>query len=112
MKIIFTLPSAFTNSNPKAPKVHLAFVEWYTRPHLSPDAASLLYEVKKQREKGSNEVVGQIIYLSDIRHSVQLMPKFGRQNTNLEWKSHTILDECESFYINNMGSHYTYQSVY
>lgn len=112
MKVIFTLPNTFTSAFTNAPKQHFAFVDWFTRPRADPDSASLMFEVKKQRELGNSEIVGQIIPLSDIRHSVQLCPNFGRQSVNKDWKAETVLDEADSFYINNWGSLHTYQSVY
>ncbi|TDL30231.1 hypothetical protein BD410DRAFT_709709, partial [Rickenella mellea] len=112
VRIIFTLPTSFTNFVKHAPTEHLVYVEWFTRPCSEPDEASLLYEVKKQRETGTGEIVGEIIKLTDIRHSIQLFPKCGSKPINKAWTSATVLDQCESFYINNMGSLRTYQSVY
>ncbi|TDL13853.1 hypothetical protein BD410DRAFT_734778, partial [Rickenella mellea] len=112
VRIIFTLPTSFTNLVKHAPTEHLVYVEWFTRPRSEPDEASLLYEVKKQRETGTGEIVGAIIKLTDIRHSIQLFPKCGSKPIDKSWTSATVLDQCESFYINNMGSLRTYQSVY
>ena len=76
-----------------------------------PDSVSKLYKVRKQRESGNAEIVGEVVLLSSIRQIIQLIPKFG-QKANLSWTSMTVLDECEEFYINNFGSLCTYQSVY
>ncbi|KAH8108645.1 hypothetical protein DFH11DRAFT_1516581, partial [Phellopilus nigrolimitatus] len=112
VKVIFSLPKVFTDAAPHAPEEHLAFVEWFTRPRAEPDTASKLYEVRKQKEIGTGELTGQIISLTEIRHSVQLVPNFGHSRANQSWKPSNVLDDCESFYINNMGSLHTYQSVY
>lgn len=70
-----------------------------------------MYEVKKQRETGNAEIVSEVVSLSSIRQSIQLIPKFGSK-ANREWTSETVLDKCESFYINNWGSLRTYQIIY
>ncbi|KAH8094594.1 hypothetical protein DFH11DRAFT_1555464 [Phellopilus nigrolimitatus] len=56
VKVIFSLPKVFTDAAPHAPKEHLAFVEWFTRPRAEPDTASKLYEVRKQKEIGTGEL--------------------------------------------------------
>ena len=44
----------------------------------APDSVSKLFEVRKQREAGNAEIVGEVIYLSAIRQSIQLIPVFGQ----------------------------------
>ena len=110
--MIFTLPQSYLDDNPTAPKGHLIFLDWFSKPRNSADEASKLYEVQKQRERGNAELVGEVIPLSSVRQSVQLIPKFGRQNVDKTWTSETVLDVCESFYINNWGSVHTYQAIY
>lgn len=111
VRVIFTLPTSFTESNTKAPKEHLVYVEWFKTVRNTPDSVSKLFEVRKQREAGNAEIVGEVVYLSAIRQSIQLIPVFG-QKANRNWTSETVLDQCEEFYINNFGSLRTYQSVY
>ena len=82
------------------------------KPHANPESSSLMYEVKKQRQVGTGEVVGEVMKLTSICDSIQLIPKCGAKPINTSWTSSTILDVCESFYIDNMGSLCTYQSVY
>ena len=106
------MPTSFTESNTKAPKEHLVYVEWFKTVQNAPDSVSKLFEVRKQCEAGNAEIVGEVVYLSTaIRQSIQLIPVFG-QKANRNWTSETVLDQCEEFYINNFGSLRTYQSVY
>ena len=111
VRVIFTLPTGFTETNVRAPKEHLVYVEWFRTVRNAPDSVSKLFEVRKQREAGNAEIVGEVVYLSAIRQSIQLIPVFG-QKANRNWTSETVLDQCEEFYINNFGSLRTYQSVY
>lgn len=89
----------------------MVFVEWFKTLRNEPDSISKLYEVRKQRESGNAEIVGEVVPLSAVRQSIQLIPKFGKK-VNREWTSEMVLDQCEEFYINNFGSLRTFQSVY
>ena len=109
--MVFTLPERFTTLNSNAPQEHLVYVEWFRTIRHEPDSISRLYEVRKQHESGNAEIVGEVVPLSTIRQSIQLIPKFG-ERVNREWKSETVFDQCDECYINNYGSLHTYQSVY
>jgi hypothetical protein len=67
-----------------------------------------MYEVKKQRKVETGEVVSEVMELTSICDSIQLIPTCGAKPINTSWTSSTILDVCESFYIDNMGSVCTY----
>ncbi|KAJ3968323.1 hypothetical protein EV361DRAFT_777217, partial [Lentinula raphanica] len=53
---------------------------------------------------------GAIIPLSDIRQSCMLVP--GKSSWDRSWNSDNILDECSSFFVNNLQSKYSYQTIY
>ena len=111
MHVIFTLPESFTEISGKATKEPLIYVEWFKTVGNVTESTSNMYEVRKQREAGNSEIVGEVVMLSKVRQSIQLTPVFG-QKVNRDWTSETVLDLCENFYINNFGDLRTYQSVY
>ena len=111
MRVIFTLPESFTEINGKATKEPLIYVEWFKTVGNATESTSNMYEVRKQRESGNSEIVGEVVMLSKVRQSIQLIPVFG-QKVNRDWTSETVLDLCDNFYINNFGDLCTYQSVY
>lgn len=56
---------------------------------------------------------GDIVPLSTIRQSCQLIPHLGASvEWPEEWKSNTILDACDTFLLNNWSSKYTYQTIW
>ena len=92
VRVIFTLPTGFTESKIRAPKEHLVYVEWFRTVRSATDSVSKLFEVRKQREAGNAEIVGEVVYLSAICQSIQLTPVFG-QKANHNWNSETVLDQ-------------------
>ena len=93
MRVIFTLPESFTEINGKATKEPLIYVEWFKTVGNVTESTSNMYEVRKQRESGNSEIVGEVVMLSKVRQSIQLIPVFG-QKVNRDWTSETVLDLC------------------
>ena len=54
---------------------------------------------------------GEVIELSSLSRPCQLIPNF-RKDAPRGWASETVLDQCNSFYINNFVDHLTYQTIY
>jgi hypothetical protein len=51
--------------------------------------------------------------LKAIRQSCQLIPHMGPNVTwPSSWKSHTVLDLCSSFVLNNWASKFSYQTMW
>ncbi|KAJ3826366.1 hypothetical protein F5878DRAFT_525930, partial [Lentinula raphanica] len=111
LRVIFRLPQTVGLKKAPAswPKEHLAYVTWYSRFKSTPDPATGMYKIEPAI--ASNGVPqGAIIPLADIRQSCMLVPS--RTNWDSSWKSENILDECPSFFVNNLQTKYTYQTIY
>ncbi|KAJ3831121.1 hypothetical protein F5878DRAFT_677718 [Lentinula raphanica] len=117
LRVIFRLPHTVMDNRKglmvKAPtdwpREPLGYVTWYTRFKPAPDQATGMYRVEPAI--ASNGMPhGAIIPLSNIRQSCMLVP--GRMSWDKEWKSENILDECSSFFVNNLQTKYTYQTIY
>ncbi|KAJ3727562.1 hypothetical protein C8R42DRAFT_638742 [Lentinula raphanica] len=117
LRVIFRLPqmikdpdSGFPVKAPAHwPKEHLAYVTWYSRFKSSPDKATGMYKVEPSI--GSNGVpLGAVIPLSNIRQNCMLVPSKAVWDNH--WDSDNILDECSLFFVNNLQSKYTYQTIY
>ncbi|KAJ3725311.1 hypothetical protein C8R42DRAFT_576337 [Lentinula raphanica] len=115
LRVIFRLPTmvrdggALVKAPANWPKEHLAYVTWYTRFKSFPDTATGMYKVEPAI--GSNGVPqGAIIPLSDIRQNCMLVPS--KTSWDKHWDSDNILDECSSFFVNNLQTKYSYQTIY
>ncbi|KAJ3816192.1 hypothetical protein EV361DRAFT_813018, partial [Lentinula raphanica] len=114
LRVIFRLPQvvnvrAFQDQASHLPQEHLAYVTWYTRFKPAPDPATGMYRIEPAI--ASNGVPqGAIIPLSQVRQSCMLVPS--KSTWDKSWNSENILDECSSFFVNNLQTKYTYQTIY
>ncbi len=104
VKVIFSLPpfidgpGSSTQSPTVWPKIPLAYIEWYTRQGPTADKVHGMYRISKAVDNEGHSQ-GAIIPLSNIRQGCMLFPSFrGRVD---DWNSENVLDECNSFFINN-----------
>lgn len=115
VRVIFCLPSSvdrdgFSVSAPKYwPREHLAYITWYSRFHGVPDRITGMYRVEPALDS-SGKPRGSIIALSDIRQVCMLTPN--RTVWDDSWDTANILEKCQSFYVNNLQSKYSYQTIY
>ncbi|KAJ3834431.1 hypothetical protein F5878DRAFT_544828 [Lentinula raphanica] len=116
LRVIFQLPSEVYNNGrpskapPNWPKEHLAYITWYTRFKSSPDSSTGMYKVEPAFDSNGMPQ-GAIIPLSNIRQSCMLVPST-KTSWDKNWNSDNILDECSSFFVNNLQTKYTYQTIY
>ncbi|KAJ3753700.1 hypothetical protein EV360DRAFT_53021 [Lentinula raphanica] len=115
LRVVFRLPLTLIKNGFQVkvpahwPQEHLGYVTWFTRFKPSPDPATGMYRVEPSIS--SNGIPhGAIIPLSDIRQSCMLVP--GKSSWDRSWNSDNILDECSSFFVNNLQSKYSYQTIY
>ncbi|KAJ3963323.1 hypothetical protein EV361DRAFT_813481, partial [Lentinula raphanica] len=116
IRVIFRLPQTVLDKKdskveapPNWPQEPLAYVTWYTRFKSAPDTATGMYKVEPA--VASNGVPqGAIIPLSNIRQSCMLVP--GRATWDKGWKKDNVLDECSTFFVNNLQTKYAYQTIY
>ena len=79
---------------------HLAYVEWFSPLAPAPDPKHRMYKVTRTHQNGRR--YSSIIRADTILGSVHLFPRFGA-TTPREWNSFTVLDECNSFYVNSFA---------
>ncbi|KAG2747814.1 hypothetical protein P692DRAFT_20735841 [Suillus brevipes Sb2] len=113
LKIIFKLPSQVYGSvTPAWTKDPLAYVEWYAPLKPAAEDYHEMYLVKKCLSNADGFTPGQVISLSSIRQTCQLIPNFGRTALPIEWTSDSVLDRCDTFFLNCFTSKYAYQTLW
>lgn len=115
LRLIFTLPTTIfgaMDSPTYWPREPLAYIEWYAPLAGSADPDHGMYQVKKASLRKGGSLPGEIVLLSCVRQSCQLIPCFGSEAVPEEWKSGSVLDQCSKFWLNNWSSKYAYQSLW
>ena len=99
VRVMFQIPRRAINE--VAPSLdtspHLAYVEWFSPLAAAPDPKHRMYKVTRVTQNGHRSA--SIIRVDSILSSVHLFPRFGA-TTPQEWNTFTVLDQCNSFYIN------------
>ena len=111
IRVIFSLPksslqSLFRTRTDGIPK-HLVYVEWYMAFTQDPDPDSLLFKISPMRDRDGGRICS-IIPLANIRRSVHLIPKFGAVAPE-EWRSSTVLDMANVFFVNSFTDNHLYR---
>ena len=109
LRLIFTLPpkslpALFPRLMPPGP---LAYVEWFTA-FTTRDPIHGMYKVVKCMDVHGARLAS-IVEVSQIRRSCQLLPSFG-PSAPREWTSSTVLDECETFFVNPFTDQHMYMT--
>ena len=91
-----------------SPATFLAYVEWFSPLVAIPDAAHRMYQVSRMMKDG--EPCGGIIPVDWVLRSVHLLPCFGPVVPQ-QWSSFTVLDQCQTFYLNPFTDVYSYISL-
>ncbi|KXN84704.1 hypothetical protein AN958_12223 [Leucoagaricus sp. SymC.cos] len=89
---------------------YFAYVEWYT-PFLQSrlDPLSRLYKILPLMEQGHHKA--SIVPISYITQSIHLYLKFG-PFAPPKWKSASVLNDCNVFYVNPFSNRFPYSTVY
>ncbi|KAJ3826355.1 hypothetical protein F5880DRAFT_1631241 [Lentinula raphanica] len=85
---------------------HLAYVEWFSPFPANSDSNHRLYKVSHCEVEG-----GRLASIVDVRRlirSVHLFPRFGCI-ADRTWKSSTVLDDCQTFFVNTDSDRHMYQ---
>ena len=94
--IIFLLPSKYGSfTHP------LAYVEWFTLFH-SPVIDLRMYQVSRSTQSSCHHA--SIIPVTQIEHSIHLIPKFGRV-MNITLSVDDVLELCKTVYVNPYVCH-------
>ncbi|KAG1743380.1 hypothetical protein EDB19DRAFT_1894677 [Suillus lakei] len=107
VQVIFTLPpKSIPLLFPPTIRLptHLAYVEWFTLFSPAPDRNSGIYKVSRSLRGG--DTMASIVSIADIERSVHLIPRFGVM-AQREWTSDTVLEDCDSFWLNSYIDRYT-----
>ncbi|KAG1843444.1 hypothetical protein F4604DRAFT_1884612 [Suillus subluteus] len=108
VRVIFSLPSkSVPLLFPPTVEVptHFAYIEWFEPFTSAPDRHHGLYKLSRSLRGG--EKVASIVPLANIVRSVHLMPNFGAVVPR-EWTSDTVLDNCNTFWLNSYIDRYTF----
>lgn len=87
------------------PEEHHAYVEWFSKISGAPDRNHKMFKTMRLFRDGRR--AASIIPISRIRRSVHLFPKFG-QTAPRHWTSATVLEKCDTFYINPLSDRHSY----
>lgn len=119
VKVIFRLPLKIHNSVDHVPsswpKGPLAYVEWFTKPKQAAEDNHEMYAISKAPKRTDGTISCSFIPLGNIRQTCQLFPKYPTTKDLQQipkWTSDTVLDNCQSFFVNNWGSMYAYQTIW
>jgi hypothetical protein len=113
VRVIFRLPTEIEGLPvPKRwPKQPLAYIEWYAPLQKGPqNDQHLMYKVKK----GKPGEHGIIIPVTQIRQSCMLYPLFSAysKKETASWTHKTVLDDCDTFLLNNWASKHCYHTIW
>ena len=117
VKVIFTLPKTIVAPGThipapeRWPKGPLAYVEWYTRQATIAHKDHGMYQISKATDSNEQQQ-GTIIPLANIQQSCMLFPIFHGDVAERQWLPHNILDNANSFLVNNWLNKYFYQTVW
>ena len=111
VRVVFELPNQAISEvfrSLDTPPKHLAYVEWFTPIPATPDPKHGMYRVSRLTENGRRSA--SIIQVESIVRSIHLIPQFGPVMPQ-EWNSFTVMEFCNTFYINpfsNVQSYLTF----
>jgi hypothetical protein len=101
VRVVFQIPNAAIPKVFPLPETsvptHLAYVEWFSAMSTTTDPRHMMQKVSRLTRRGRR--CADIIPADLILGSVHLIPRFGRVVPH-EWNSFTVLEQCESFYLN------------
>jgi hypothetical protein len=109
VRVVFEIPNRVIQDIFPAPDTpppqHLAYVEWFSPIPVTRGSNHQLYRVTRLTRNGRQHA--SIIPVSSIVRSVHLFPIFGPRAPR-EWNTFTVLELCNSFYINPFSDRENY----
>ena len=109
VRVVFKIPEnsiklVFPSDDITRPN-HLAYIEWFTPTPATPDHVNHMYKVQRMVHDGARHA--SIIPVDAILCSVHLFPQLSA-NTAQEMDSSSILERCQTFYINPFSNWNSY----
>ncbi|EIW56974.1 uncharacterized protein TRAVEDRAFT_170977 [Trametes versicolor FP-101664 SS1] len=111
LRLVFKLPNVANETlfpGVLAPG-HLAYIERFT-PMVGPDPVHGLYKVTRQRD-GSGARLASVVEVRNIRRSCHLFP-VTTGAVPRDWTSSTVLERCDSFWVNSFSDAHMYMSFF
>ena len=90
------IPKVFPSPDITVP-THLAYIKWFSPLSMTPDPRHMMHKVSRLTRCGCR--CAGVIPADSILGSIHLILWFGNIVPR-EWNSFTVLEQCESFYIN------------
>lgn len=89
----------------------LAYVEWFKQFPARPERNHLMYRISKAyRDAPQGFREAAVVPLEDIKRTLHLYPVFGPIAPR-EWTSDTVLEKCNSFYVNPFVDNYSHHMI-
>ena len=109
VRVVFQLPNRIIpevfSSLVATPSKHLAYAEWFSPLPAIPDPKHGMYKVSRLTENGRRSA--SVITVESIVCSIHLIPRFGPVMPR-EWNSFTVLEHCNTFYLNPFTDVHSY----
>jgi hypothetical protein len=109
VRVVFNIPDRVTKlvfpSDDITPPKHLAYVEWFSPLPGTPDPVNKMYKVSRMFHDGTRRA--SILPVEAILCSVHLFPRLS-PNSPQDWVSSSILEHCQSFYVNPFSDRNSY----
>ncbi|TBU36604.1 hypothetical protein BD309DRAFT_995537 [Dichomitus squalens] len=114
VRVVFKIPprgleELFPRIAPDRRPQHLAYVELFTPLTIS-DPNHGLYKVNSKVNREGDRLA-MVIPIDNIERSCHLIPDFGPIAPR-EWTSATVLDACNTFYLNTFADRNTYKLIH
>ncbi|KAH9924954.1 uncharacterized protein BXZ73DRAFT_91146 [Epithele typhae] len=111
LRMVFTLPQ---NANKSLfpgvmPPRHLTYIEWFTA-FTNTDATHGMYRVTRCRGPNGDRLAS-VVEMSTIRRSCHLLPVFPSPENSRAWTSSTVLDSCDTFFVNPFSDMHMYMTL-
>ncbi|KAF9486934.1 hypothetical protein BDN71DRAFT_1485414 [Pleurotus eryngii] len=112
IRVVFSLPESslevLFNDGIEVSQ-HLVFVEWFSA-FVNPERNHGLFKIRPLKNLGDGSPITEVVPLVNIRRSAHLYPQFG-PFAPVEWTSSTVLDKCDTFFVNTFADRHMYRIV-
>ena len=107
LRVVFQIPKKVVDDlfpGTSAP-THLAYTEWFSPLSATWDINHQMYRVTRLMH--SDQQCATVIPVESILGSVHLLPQFG-PITPHDWNGFSVLEKCNTFYVNPFSDRHNY----